>query len=239
MVVGSCYGTRNRPHRISITSKRDTESQGIFIVFAIEESNDRLWHCALTATVKTVCWTNRVTGSIHVIIECLCYVSTYFFLGVSCACQEDCRRSCLSTFYSFRMVVGNLCGLLRDLQGLFQCREGKANSSNSHSSSIAPGFIGLRIVRVQPLRKHIAVGSHRMRVFVSPSLHTGDQPFLRQLFVVQNPICYGYGHDGIIRIVHSAVLKNDVRALVWTKLIDATCNVSKNCACQQRIIVVQ
>ena len=70
------------------TPKRDTESQGIFIVFAIEECNDRLWHCALTATVKTVCWTNSVTGSIHVIIECRCYVSAYFFLSVSCTCAR-------------------------------------------------------------------------------------------------------------------------------------------------------
>ena len=36
MIICSSYVTCNYPHRISITSKRDTESQGIFIVFAIE-----------------------------------------------------------------------------------------------------------------------------------------------------------------------------------------------------------
>ena len=136
------------------------------------------------------------------------------------------------------MVVCHFGTFLCNFHCLFQGIKCKADCRHTHCRTVPPWVVGLGSVWAQPLWEHIAICSHRMRIFTSPFLHTSNKSLLGMQLVVQNPVCHSNGHDGIVSIVHPFIFKVYLGWFVRIKLIDASCNVTQHSPHEHRTIQI-
>src|SRR4030042_6850804 len=85
---------------------------------------------------------NLVKRFIEVIAKTTFNVCLYFLLGRSSPCKENRRGCCLSSLYSFRVIVCRFSAFLRLLKNLVQRIECKADRTDSHGGSVTQAVIG-------------------------------------------------------------------------------------------------
>ena len=129
----------------------------MFEAAAFKKGGYGLRHGFLTAFVKAVVRTDLVAALIEAVTELPrnVFLNLCFADAVSRPKYGGSHR--LRAFNAFGMVVGHGGRLFGEIQGLIQRAECPTDGGYAHRRSVTPAVVGLRVARLQPLKKTAAV----------------------------------------------------------------------------------
>ena len=141
LVVGFCHAAGDAGQGVRVAAQRHGFADGVFEVFRVKKTNERLWDSSLATGFPVVDGMPKLVCLVEVVTVSIFYILSDFFFGLSVPGHPDSGCSSLGALDSLRMVVGDGGRYCRYALGLLQGIKEPAHSAHTHRGAVAPGAI--------------------------------------------------------------------------------------------------